>query len=102
VLDRTHSVWPNSDVAQHLRNRVVSNFFKVEDGIPAPKTWSRRKAGTITTVLRTLHVGQSVLLPMKQTDVSPYIRNAKRKMAEGVKFSTRKEDDTATRVWRIA
>ena len=74
-------------------------MYKIEDDVPIPKGNSGRPASEIANTALSLKVGQSFVCDKPQADVHACLRIAKR---NGMKFKTKRETETTTRIWRIA
>jgi hypothetical protein len=73
-------------------------MYKIEDDVPIPPN-NYRFTSELTKALIGLNVGQSFIADKKQGHLGPYIKTA---MRRGMKFKTRKESATTTRIWRVA
>lgn len=75
----------------HVKNKDTMN---IEKNIPMP---DRKRNGTIATTLRSMSVGDSIVLP-KGKDIG-WRSSAKRL---SMKVASRKISDTECRLWRVA
>lgn len=74
--------------------------FEIEDNIPIPRKGPGKKAGSLTSTLCDLAIGQSVLVPGKNSSsIGSFIFCAKNKM--GGKFTSRSTEN-GVRVWRVS
>ena len=80
----------------------MSMAFKIENNIPLPTNW-REKTG-VTSALRALGVGQSVVLPFprRRSSLAGIISNTGKQI--GARFTTRTitiDGEKKIRVWRV-
>ena len=71
--------------------------IQIETSIPIPE--DGRGRGRKRYPFEAMKVGDSILMPVKQSSSSGPIREAGKKL--GYRFTSRSEGDNATRVWRI-
>lgn len=72
--------------------------YIIEDGVPIPKKGVRQSGNGIVAWLRRLEVGQSMVVPLKQSSMTGSVHHLRK---EGRKFTTRKVDAKSCRVWRV-
>lgn len=97
--------WRAEDCAlaqQHPRHSLPHNgesemtAIKIEKGIPIPPKGNRM--GGLVGAMRSLEVGDSLVLPSGSSSNKPYATARD----VGIKVTTRKQPDGSIRVWRIA